>query len=108
MTESEFLSLAEAELNQIEIRLESAAEKADVDLECSRHGNLLEIEFIDTGSKIIINTQAPMKEIWVAARSGGFHYRFTAGQWLDTRDSSELYAALSLLATAQGGSEIAL
>lgn len=108
MTESEFLSLAEAELNQIEIRLESAAEKVDVDLECSRHGNLLEIEFIETGSKIIINTQAPMKEIWVAARSGGFHYRFTAGKWLDTRDSSELYAALSVLATAQGGNEITL
>lgn len=108
MTESEFLSLAEAELNQIEIRLERAADTADMDLECSRHGNLLEIEFIETGSKIIINTQAPMKEIWVAARSGGFHYRFKEGQWFDTRDSSELYAALSALATLQGGSEIAL
>ncbi len=108
MTESEFLTVAEAELDQIELRLERAADTADIDIECSRNGNLLEIEFIDTGSKIIVNTQAPMQEIWVAARSGGFHYRYKAGQWLDTRDGSELYSAMSLLVTLQAGGEVTL
>jgi CyaY protein len=69
---------------------------------------VLEIEFIDTDSKIIVNTQAPMQEIWMAARSGGFHYRFNGQQWLDTRDGSELYAALSKVASLQAGSTITL
>ena len=108
MTESEYLVLAEAVLNDIEIRLEQIADSSDVDIECSRSGNVLEIEFIDTDSKIIVNTQAPMQEIWMAARSGGFHYRFNGQQWLDTRDGSELYAALSKVASLQAGSSITL
>lgn len=108
MTETEFLDLAEAVLDHIEAAIEDAGEAADVDVECSRSGNVLEIEFVDTGSKIIINTQAPMKEIWVAARAGGFHYRFIDGSWRDTRDSSELYEALSRLASTQGGRPITL
>ena len=108
MTESEYLVLAEAVLNDIEIRLEHIADSSDVDIECSRSGNVLEIEFIDTDSKISVNTQAPMQEIWMAARSGGFHYRFNGQQWLDTRDGSELYAALSKVASLQAGSTITL
>ena len=108
MTETEFLDLAEAVLDRIEAAIEEAGEAADVDVECSRSGNVLEIEFVDNGSKIIVNTQAPMKEIWVAARAGGFHYRHADGQWRDTRDGSELYEALSRLASQQGGSPLVL
>ena len=108
MTETEFLDLAEAVLDRIEAAVEEAGEAADVDVECSRSGNVLEIEFVDNGSKIIVNTQAPMKEIWVAARAGGFHYRYADGLWRDTRDGSELYAALSRLASAQGGTPLTL
>jgi CyaY protein len=108
MTESEYLVLAEAVLNDIEIRLERIADSSDVDIECTRSGNVLEIEFIDTDSKIIVNTQAPMQEIWMAARSGGFHYRFNGQHWLDTRDGSELYVALSKVASLQAGSPITL
>jgi CyaY protein len=108
MTESEYLVLAEAVLNDIEIRLENIADTSDLDIECTRSGNVLEIEFIETDSKIIVNTQAPMQEIWMAARSGGFHYRFNGQQWLDTRDGSELYAALSKVASLQAGSTIIL
>lgn len=108
MTESEFLAVAEAVLDDIESRVERAADAADVDVECSRSGNVLEIEFIDQNSKIIVNTQAPMQEIWVAARSGGFHYRMKGDHWLDTRDGSELFAALSSLASAQAGHTLVL
>ncbi len=108
MTETEFLDRAEAVLDHIEAAIETAGEAADVDVECSRSGNVLEIEFVDNGSKIIVNTQAPMQEIWVAARSGGFHYRLVDGQWRNTRDGSELYAALSALASAQGGAPLTL
>ncbi len=108
MTETEFLDLAEAVLDRIEAAVEEAGEANDVDVECSRSGNVLEIEFVDNGSKIIVNTQAPMKEIWVAARAGGFHYRLVDGLWRDTRDGSELYEALSKLASMQGGGSLTL
>ena len=84
MSESEFLAAAEGVLNAVESAFEQAGEAADVDIECSRSGNVLEIEFANR-SKMIVNTQAPMREIWVAARAGGFHYRFADGCWLDTR-----------------------
>jgi CyaY protein len=106
MTESEFLAVAEAVLNAIEAAFERAGEEADVDVECSRSGNVLDIEFVDNGSKIIVNTQAPMREIWVAARAGGFHYRLNDGRWLDTRDGSELFASLSRLAGLQAGTAL--
>ena len=108
MTETEFLAVAEAVLDDIESRIEQAADAAEVDVECSRSGNVLEIEFIDQNSKIIVNTQAPMQEIWVAARSGGFHYRMKGDAWLDTRDGTELFTALSSLASTQAGQALAL
>ena len=101
MTETEFLSIAQGVLDQIETAIEQAADIVDVDVECARSGNVLEIEFIANRSKMIINTQSPMQEIWVAARAGGFHFRLQQGQWCDTRDGSELFAVLSKLASEQ-------
>ena len=108
MTETEFLDLAESTLDQIEQAFDRLFEQDVVDVECKRSGNVLEIEFVDNGSKIIVNSQAPMQELWVAAKSGGFHYKRVGAEWINTRDGSELFAALSQLASAQGGAEITL
>lgn len=108
MTESEFLALADRTLNVIEAALENAGDTGDLDVECSRSGNVLEIEFIDNGSKIIVNSQAPMQEIWVAAKSGGFHFKREAGHWVNTRDGSELFAALSQMVGGQSGVALVL
>jgi CyaY protein len=108
MTETEFLALAEATLDGIEAALERAAASSDLDVECSRTGNVLEIEFIDNGSKIIVNSQAPMQEIWIAARSGGFHYRRDNERWINTRDGSELFASLSKMVSEQSGVDLIL
>ena len=75
MTESEFLDLADSTLNRIETCFDNLNDQDVVDVECKRNGNVLEIEFIDNGSKIIVNSQAPLQEMWMAARSGGFHYK---------------------------------
>jgi CyaY protein len=103
MGDTEFLAQAEATLDSIEQAFDDLNDADVVDVECKRSGNVLEIEFIDNGSKVIVNSQAPMKELWVAARSGGFHYKQKDGLWLNTRDGSELFAALSEIATAQSG-----
>ncbi|AIY39598.1 Frataxin-like protein CyaY [Collimonas arenae] len=108
MTESEFLAAAESALGKIEMALEQAADNSDLDVECKRSGNVLEIEFIDNGSKIIVNSQAPMQELWIAAKSGGFHYKRKDESWVNTRDGSEFFAALSMMISAQGGVPIVL
>lgn len=108
MTESEFLKQAEATLDQIEASLEDLADTSELDVECTRSGNVLEIEFIDNGTKIIVNSQAPMQELWVAAKSGGFHFKATGTQWVNTRDGAELFAALSDMVSQQGGVDVVL
>jgi CyaY protein len=108
MTDSEFLALAEQTLDHIEAAIEQAVDDSDLDIECSRSGNVLELEFVDNGSKIIINSQAPMKEMWIAARSGGFHYRREGERWINTRDGSEFFEALSRMASEQAGAPLRL
>lgn len=103
MSESEFLEQAEATLAAIE----RAVDAADVDIEASRAGNVLTLE-LDNGSKVIINSQAPMQQMWVAGKSGAFHYARDGDRWVDTRDSSELFSALSRLISAQGGAAVVL
>ncbi len=108
LSESEFLALAEAELTRIENIVETAADEADADIEVNRTGNVLTLEF-DDGSKIIINSQAPMQELWVAARAGGFHFRRgDDGSWVDTSRKEELYVALSRYISQQSDVDVTL
>ena len=68
----------------------------------SRTGGLLELAF-PNGSKIVVNTQPPLQELWLAAQSGGFHFRSVGGRWIDGRDGGEFFAVLSACASAQAG-----
>ena len=106
MSETEFLDLAESTLDKIEAAMDRLNDEDVIDVECKRSGNVLEIEFIDNGTKIIVNSQAPLQEMWVAAKSGGFHYKRADGQWINTRDGTELFASLSTLASEQGGATV--
>ncbi|MDR7048242.1 CyaY protein [Duganella sp. 3397] len=108
MGDSEFLAQAEATLDAIEAALDKLNDEDMIDVECSRSGNVLEIEFLHNGSKIIVNSQAAMKELWVASRSGGYHYRQKEGQWINTRDGSEMLASLSEMVSAQGGAPVVI
>jgi CyaY protein len=108
MSETEFLDLADSTLKTIETAMDRLNDEDVLDVECKRSGNVLEIEFIDNGSKIIVNSQAPLQEMWVAARSGGFHYKRVDGQWRNTRDGAEFYESLSRLASEQGGAQVTI
>lgn len=103
LSEREFIAAAERTLAAIE----AAVEECAIDIESTRSGNVLTLELAD-GSKIIINSQTPARQIWVAARSGGFHYDWRDGAWRDTRDGTELFAALSRLVSAQSGVAVLL
>lgn len=89
-------------LSHIEATADRWLQEDRIDIDTQRTGGLLELSFPDR-SKIIVNTQPPLHEVWLAARDGGFHYRWVDGQWLDTRDGSEFLQALSRHASAQGG-----
>jgi CyaY protein len=73
-----------------------------IDIDTHRTGGLLEMSF-PNGSKIIVNTQPPLHEVWLAAKGGGYHYRWLDGRWCDTRDGSDFIAELSRHASTQGG-----
>lgn len=104
MTESEYTRLADETLARIEQSLEAADEDLDFEL---APGGILEVEF-ENGSKIIINKQSATQEIWVAAKSGGYHYRWDGSVWRDTRSGEDLFAALAGFASAQAGRAIRL
>ena len=101
MTDSDYLSRAEAVLAAVE----AALDDIDADIEAERNGNVLTLEF-ENGSKIIVNLQPPMQEVWIAAKAGGFHFRYVDGEWRDTRNGTEFYAALSEYATQQAGEPV--
>jgi len=97
MTEAEFNERADAALARIENAVDRDADGA----ECNRSGNVLEIEF-DNGQKIIVNRHDINREIWAAARAGGFHFAWREGQWQSQRDDSELFSKLTMLFAEQG------
>ncbi len=104
MDDKDFNRLADETLARIEAALEASG--ADLDFELGA-GGVLEIEFADD-SKIIVNRHGVNREIWVAARAGGFHFRWDGSAWRDTRDNAELLEKLSGLASQQAGESVDL
>ena len=110
--DKQFHQLGSNLLQSIEVALEAADDALDLDLDVERQGgNVINIRFRDR-SVIVVNTQPPLHEIWVAATSGGYHYRWAGTLatplWLDTKTGRELLADLSEFASAQAGQAIAI
>lgn len=107
MTESEFLALIDQVLDSIESQADDWAVSLDIDVETSRSGNVLTMVFEDN-THVVVNGQAAMRELWVAARSGGFHYRYDGQHWNDTRGGPALPDALSQICSAAAGVPVAI
>lgn len=107
MEEREFNALADAMLVKVEQSLEAC--DADIDFEL-KAGGVLEItcESAAGDSKVIINRHTAAREIWLAARSGGFHFRPVDGRWVGTRDSELLMTAISRCLSEQTGMAVVL
>lgn len=89
MNESEFLDVTD----RIFSRIEDAIDDAGLDADFVTNGNVLEIEF-DDGGKIVVNRHAANQELWIAAKSGGYHFAHQDGQWLAARDGAEFFSTL--------------
>ena len=108
--DKQFYQLGSNLLQSIEVALEAADDELDLDLDVERQGgNVINIRFRDK-SVIVVNTQPPLHEIWVAAKSGGYHYRWagtmTNPLWLDTKTGKELLSDLTEFASAQAGQTV--
>ena len=102
LTDAAYSALTRTLLDSIEAQTDAWLQADVIDIDAQRTGGLLELSF-PNGSKIIVNTQPPLQEVWMAARSGGFHYKHLAGKWADTKDGREFLASLSACASEQAG-----
>lgn len=108
MSDSAFLAASQAALDAIETGLGELADHTDIDLDLDRQGNVLRVTF-EPGGQLVINSHEAAREIWVAARSGGFHYRLHEdGRWRDGRSGDELFDALSRLVSDVSGQPVRL
>lgn len=93
MTDSEFATLSEGVLD----RIESAFESSGLDLDIERKGGgILELDLPGLGV-VVVNSQAPMRQIWVASRSGAHHFAMREDDWTDTRSGERLFDLLGRL-----------
>ncbi len=101
LTDAQYLAETAAVLASVEAHVDRWLQSDVIDIDAARTGGLLELSFPDR-SKIIINTQPPLHELWLAARRGGYHFKFVDGHWRDTRDGGDFFATLSACASEQG------
>lgn len=102
MTDLEFMDQAERLLGGVEQACDRLNDDTDADIDNQRVGGMVTLSFANR-SQIVINLQKPLHEVWLAARCGGFHYRFDGERWLDTKGQGEFWASLSRYASEQAG-----
>ncbi|EIJ43768.1 iron donor protein CyaY [Beggiatoa alba B18LD] len=104
MTDSEYAQLADNTL----FAIEEAVENCSVDIDYENNGGILTLTFANM-SKIVINRQPPVQQLWVASKLGGFHFNYVAGQWVsDDKQATELFTVLSQLCSAQACEPVTL
>ena len=106
LTDAEYLRLSGETLARIEATIDRWLQDDVVDIDGQRTGGLLELS-LPGGSTIVVNTQPPLHELWLATRGGGYHFQYIDGAWRDTREGAEFYARLSQAASAQAGQPLA-
>ncbi|WP_353132706.1 iron donor protein CyaY [Limnohabitans sp.] len=102
MTDPEFLDHAELLLKAVELACDRINDEGQADIDNQRSGGMITLSF-ENKSQIIINLQKPLHEVWLAARSGGYHFKFDGLQWVDTKGQGEFFERLTQDASTQTG-----
>lgn len=105
MTDLEYMDRAEALLRAVEGCCDRINDETDADVDSQRVGGMVTLVFAN-GSQIVVNLQKPLQEVWMAARAGGFHYRFDGERWMDTKGQGEFFEHLTRHASEQAGSPL--
>ncbi|MEX8498505.1 MAG: iron donor protein CyaY [Leptothrix ochracea] len=106
LSDAEYLALATKTLTHVEATIDAWLDADVIDIDTHRTGGLLELSF-PNGSKMVLNMQPPLHELWLAAQAGGSHYKYADGRWCDTRTGAEFFAVLSQQASRQAGQPLA-
>lgn len=101
MNDSEFNST----VDRILLAIEDAVDAQDADIDVETTAGILTLTFAN-GSKVIVNRQGATREIWVAARSGGFHCALRGSDWVCSSTSETLPALLSRVCSEQAGAAV--
>ncbi len=102
MTDAEFMDRAETLLKAVEASCDRINDAGQADIDNQRSGGMVTLLFSNR-SQIVINLQKPLHEIWLAARSGGYHYKFNSMKWMDSKGQGEFFTNLSEFASVQAG-----
>ncbi len=102
MTDPEYMDRAESLLRLVETGCDRINDETDADVDSQRVGGMVTLTFRN-GSQIVVNLQKPLHEVWLAARAGGYHYKFDGSRWMDTKGQGEFFDNLSRQATQQAG-----
>ena len=105
MTDLEFLDRAELLLKAVELACDRINDSGMGDIDNQRVGGMVTLVF-ENRSQIVVNLQKPLHEVWLAARSGGYHFRWRDGLWEDSKGQGEFFAVLSRDASAQSGAAL--
>jgi CyaY protein len=102
MTDPEFMDHAENLLKAVELGCDRINDEGDADVDNQRTGGMVTLVF-PNHTQIVINLQKPLHEVWMAAKSGGYHYKFDGQRWMDTKGQGEFFEGLSRDASTQAG-----
>ena len=105
MTDLEYMDRAEQLLKAVERSCDRINDDTDADVDNQRTGGMVTLVFANR-SQIVVNLQKPLHEVWMAARSGGYHFRYDGTQWLDTKGAGEFFTCLSRKASTQAGQSL--
>jgi CyaY protein len=106
MTDPEFMDRAETLLQKVEASCDRINDETDADVDNQRTGSMVTLTFPNQ-TQIVINLQKPLQEVWMAAKTGGYHYRWQDGLWQDTKGQGDFFSELARNATAQAGRDLA-
>jgi CyaY protein len=104
LSDTDYHRLTSEVMARIESTVDGLLQDDVIDIDTHRTGGLLELGFTD-GSKIVINTQPPLHELWLASRAAGYHFKYVGGAWRE-REGREFFDVLSEAASKQGGKPV--
>ena len=105
MTDLEFMDHAERLLASVESGCDRINDETEADIDNQRVGGMITLTFANR-SQIVVNLQKPLHEVWLAARSGGYHFKFDGARWMDTKGHGEFFVCLSRDASDQAGTAL--
>ena len=105
LTNAQFFDVTAKLMAHVESRIDVWLQSDIIDIDAMRTGGLLELKF-PKGGTIVINTQPPLHELWLASPGGGYHFRHVEGVWRDTRSGGDFLQVLSASASALSGQEL--